>query len=98
MRIVHNTTFHVNKAIEDTWMTTLLREYIPCVKRIASCSQTLFTRIKFAGDEGASFSLQLFFDREEEYRYFVEKQLEAGLSTLSLHFPGEFLYFCTTLE
>ncbi|MDR2129659.1 MAG: DUF4286 family protein [Odoribacteraceae bacterium] len=97
MRIVYNITFHVNKGIEKEWVATIWRTYIPFARSVTS-SPPLFTRIKSAEEPDPSFSLQLFFDREEAYRYFVEKKLEASLSLLSRRFPGDFLYFCTTLE
>jgi hypothetical protein len=90
MRVVHNTTFHVDKAIEKEWVAAILHEYIPLV----ACPGALFTRIREAGDDPA-FSLQFPFDGEEAYRRFVER---GELAALSRRFPGGFLYFCTTLE
>jgi hypothetical protein len=96
MRIVHNITFHVDKAIEKEWVEAITRDYLHPTRSPAA----LFTRVKLAGEgeEEPTFSLQRFFDREEEHRRFVEEELEEGLHALSRRFPGGFLYFCTTLE
>ncbi|MDR1273133.1 MAG: DUF4286 family protein [Odoribacteraceae bacterium] len=96
MRVVHNTTFHVDEAIEGEWIEALAREYIPAARE--SCIQTLFTRVRVAGEAGPAFSLQLFFDGEEACRRFAEEKLPGQLDLLARRFPGGFQYFCSTLE
>jgi hypothetical protein len=100
MRIVHNTTFHVDKAIERGWLDLLHREHLPIMRRF--CTHLLFTRVKIAGGQGEQdepvYSLQLLFDDEEAHCHFIKQHLDNHLAALMRHFPGGFLYFCTTLE
>ncbi|MDR0765973.1 MAG: DUF4286 family protein [Odoribacteraceae bacterium] len=95
---MHNITFHVDERIEKEWVATIAREYIPLVKRAVPCSRALFTRVRVAGEDSLTFSLQLFLDNDEEGRRPVDERLEESLAALSLRFPGGFLYFRATLE
>jgi hypothetical protein len=103
MEIVHNITFHVNEEIEKEWIAVVSREYIPIVREAVSCSRALFTRVRVAGEDDPTFSLQLFFNNDDDRRgeqigERIGERIEESLVMLSRRFPGGFLYFRVALE
>lgn len=98
MRLIYNTTFHVEDNIASGLIKAIREFYIPYVKAKGLCSDILFTRVIVHEEEGKSFSLQLIFPSEENYATFIDLYKDRLLGILVELFGQKLLHFCTTLE
>ncbi|MDR1415593.1 MAG: DUF4286 family protein [Odoribacteraceae bacterium] len=97
-RVVHNTTFHVDEAVETAWLAALLDEVVPAVTLAAPLARSLFTRVRVGDDACRAYSLQLLFDDDDACRRLALETMGEWLDALSRRFPGGFHHFCSTLE
>lgn len=98
MRLVYNTTFHVNTEIAEKLIQSIKEFYIPYVKTKGLCCDILFTRIIGHDEEERSFSLQLIFPSEEGYAIFIDIYKNKLLGVLIELFGQNLLYFSSTLK
>lgn len=98
MRLVYNTTFHVEIEIAEKLIQSIKEFYIPYVKKKGLCCDILFTRIILHEEEGLSFSLQLVFPSEKNYAIFIDIYKDKLLGILIELFGQNLLHFSTILE
>ena len=98
MRLVYNTTFHVDDEIAAGLIKSIKEFYIPYVKAKGLCCDILFTRVIVHEEEGRSFSLQLVFPSEEDDAIFIDIYKDKLLGVLIELFGQNLLHFSTTLE
>lgn len=98
-RIVHNTTFHVDRQISPLWLHAMQQIFLPRLTELEMSTDILFTRVLLEQEEEHdSFSLQVVFDNRENHQRYLEMHRGAFHNALFLRFPNRFVSFSTTLE
>lgn len=97
--IVYNTTFHIEKEIEEVCLAYLKEKYIP----EASASGFLHTPrlmrvMNTAEEEGVSYSLQFHVKNIETLSYWLEREGREMQQLLANRFGQKLVGFATLLE
>ena len=97
MRIIYNTTFIVDEAIEQEWVGFMKEHYIAPVREHGLCRDIIFTKVSIDQPEGKTYSLQLVFDSPEEQKQFVENWLPRIEEKIIRNYTDRYVCFSSTL-
>ncbi len=97
MRIVHNTTYVIDKAAEQEWIGFVRGEYLLQIRATGLTEDMLFTRISVDQPEGTNYSLQLVFRGEEKLRAFTEHHLPTLRERMHTLYGHRYLCFNSIL-
>lgn len=82
----------------ERFTRTIFTEYIPELDALNLCRDVLFSRVLVQEESGVSFSLQLVFGSEADYRFYIDRHLKKAMEALQRSLGECFLYFSTTLQ
>lgn len=72
MRLIHNTTYIVEEAIENEWLDFMRMHYIAYLRQEKTVQDVLFTKVSIDQPDGKTYSLQLIFDTSDSFEYFMQ--------------------------
>lgn len=83
MRIIYNTTFIVEEAIEEEWIAHIREYYLGSLSKLGLCDDAIFTKVSIDQPEGKTYSIQLVFHDEVQKEHFLSQylpEIEAGIA------------------
>lgn len=97
MRIIHNTSFIVDEAIEKEWVEFMRRNYLETLRRNGIGTDRIFTKVSVDQPEGKTYSLQIVFRTEKERQAYVNDQLPAAEAGLIRRYAARYVCFSSVL-
>ena len=97
MRIIYNTSFIIDEAIEEEWIAFIRRHYMQPLQENKLCEDIIFTKVSIDQAEGKTYSLQVVFSSEERQNYFLQTWLPTIEEQISKQFSNRYLYFSSVL-
>lgn len=97
MRIIFNTTYMVEEAVQQDWQEFMQRHYIPYLHRNKLADDVIFSRVSIDQPEGKTFSLQIVFQATEDLQHFLTKHLPFLEEKISEKYKNHYLCFSSTL-
>lgn len=97
MRIIYNTTFIINDAIEKEWIAFMRKHYLTVVTARKLCEDVLFTKVSIDQPEGKTYSLQLIFKDEQQKDHFLEHWLRQIEEQIIQRYANQYVYFSSLL-
>lgn len=98
MRIIYNTSFIVDEAIETEWIGFIQKHYIRPLLSEGLCEDIIFTKVSIDQPEGKTYSLQLIFSDEQRQQDFIQTHLPALEERLIKHYNGKYVCFSSILS
>ncbi len=98
MRIIYNTSFIINEAIEKEWVEFIRQQYIDVLNARDLCDDIIFTKVLIDQPEGKTYSLQIVFGSEEQQNNFLDNHLSAIEEKMSNRYRDSYVYFNSILS
>lgn len=97
MRTIHNTTFFVNKNIEDEWMSYIKSTYIDKIKSVIEIKDYILAKVEQHNDEEHNtYSLQLIISEDEKDICIIN--VEKGCQNITDIFGVDCMHFHSILS
>lgn len=97
MRLIFNTTYIVEEAIETGWQDFMREQYIAYLRRQQFIQDVLFTKVSIDQPDGKTYSLQIFFDTSESLEHFTQHHLPLLEEKMTDKYKNHYLCFSSTL-
>lgn len=98
MRIIFNTTFIIDEAIEQEWIDFIRNHYVAYLRKNDLTRDILFTKVSIDQPEGKTYSLQLIFDSQESIELFKKNHLWILEEKLRTKYKNRYLCFSSMLN
>ena len=94
-----NTTFSVDKSVNQAWLDWIQKDFIPFIQKSGICKSHLLTRVLLqGGEDDFTYSLQVVISDPQQtllYDSLCHSALEKSLTEM---FPNTVYYFKTVLK
>lgn len=97
MRIIYNTSFIIDEAIEIEWVDFIRNCYLAVIQENQLCEDIIFTKVSIDQPEGKTYSLQLIFHSEEQQKHFIENWLPQIEEKIIQNFANRYVCFSSIL-
>lgn len=97
MRIIYNTSFIIEEAIETAWIDFMRKNYLAVLQQNQLCEDLIFTKVSIDQPDGKTYSLQIVFKNEAQQLEFLENWLPAIEEKLIRQYANRYLCFSSLL-
>lgn len=97
MRLIFNTTYIVEEAIETEWLGFMREHYIAYLRGQQLVQDVLFTKVSIDQPDGKTYSLQIVFATPESLEHFTQHHLPLLEEKMTDKYKNHYLCFSSTL-
>lgn len=97
MRIIYNTSFIIDEAIEQEWIAFMRQHYISRLRAENLCDDVIFTKVSIDQPEGKTYSVQIVFSNTQQQDYFLNRHLPAIEQEIITHYANHYVCFSSIL-
>ncbi len=97
MRIIYNTTFIIDKDIEQVWIAFMRQHYISRLYEQNICDDIIFTKVSIDQPEGKTYSVQIIFNSSEQQEAFLNHYLPELEEKIIAQYANRYVCFSSIL-
>lgn len=97
MRIIYNTSFIIDEAIEQEWVAFMRQHYISQLRNHNLCDDVIFTKVSIDQPECKTYSIQIVFANNEQQDYFLNNHLPEIEQKIIAQYANRYVCFSSVL-
>ncbi len=97
MRIIYNTSFIIDEAIEQEWVAFMRQHYIARLHGKNICDDIIFTKVSIDQPEGKTYSVQIVFNNPEQQKNFLNHYLPEIEEKIIAQYANRYVCFSSVL-